>query len=249
MDLLAKTRELFAARVRGREPDLSLRISVRPLSPVEAIGPTADEDFPIRRGKEQVIEADFRGSRGQAFTDRPARWQGTLKDLLALDLEQVADRAVFVAGLNAVMRSWDQAGGTLHCRNEDPERCGPEIARIVRERFGETVRVGLIGLQPALLRALVERFGASSVTVSDLNPENIGQRRSGVSVLDGERDLAQLVEACDAGLATGSAIVNGTLDAIFGRFRSAGKPLVVYGNTIAGVAQLLGLERLCPYGR
>lgn len=51
------------------------------------------------------------------------------------------------------------------------------------------------------------------------------------------------------GLATGSAVVNGTLVEILDQFRNAGKPVLLFGNTISGVAELLGLDRLCPYGR
>jgi uncharacterized protein (DUF4213/DUF364 family) len=85
--------------------------------------------------------------------------------------------------------------------------------------------------------------------VVDLNPENIGETRSGVVVWDGEEDLSRLVAECDVGLATGSSVVNGTLDEILEHFQQAEKPLILFGNTISGVAALLGLERLCPFGR
>jgi hypothetical protein len=111
------------------------------------------------------------------------------------------------------------------------------------------VRVGLVGLQPAILKALVSRFGPHALRLVDLNPENIGETRSGVVVWDGESDLPRLVAECDLGLATGSSVVNGTLDGILGVFQQAGKPLILFGNTISGVASLLGLERLCPFGR
>ena len=248
MDLLEKARAALKERIQTRKTNRSLAVVVRPLSPGEAIGQRAGEEFPIQKGSERVIEASFQGFRGQAFTDQPASWKGTVAELLDLDLGQFPNRAVFVAGLNAVMRSWGEAAGTLHCRNEDPDRCGPEIARIVHERFG-SVRVGLIGLQPAILRALVARFGTSSVSLVDLNPDNIGQVRSGVTVWDGEQDLPRLVAGCDMGLATGSAVVNGTLVEILDPFRNAGKPVLLFGNTISGVAELLGLDRLCPYGR
>jgi uncharacterized protein (DUF4213/DUF364 family) len=121
------------------------------------------------------------------------------------------------------------------------------VARILHDRFGH-VRVGLVGLQPAILEALVSRLGTDNVRVVDLNPDNIGQKRSGVVVWDGEQDLARLVAECDVGLVTGSSVVNRTLDEILERFRHAQKPLVLFGNTISGVAALLGLERLCPFG-
>lgn len=248
MGLLEKARELLVRRIDERGVDRALPLAVRPLSPEEAIGSIADHSFPIRRGKERVIEAEFRGFRGQAFTDRPAPWHGTIEELLALDLTKVPARAVFTAGLNAVLVSLGEATGTVHCRDEDPTRCGPELARTLEERFGR-IRVGLVGLQPAILRALAARFGAGSVFCVDLNPENIGQVRSDVAIWDGERDLTRLAASCEVGLATGSSIVNETLDGILETFGRENKPLIVYGNTISGIAALLGLDRLCPYGR
>jgi hypothetical protein len=115
-------------------------------------------------------------------------------------------------------------------------------------RFGHK-KFGLVGLQPAILRALVAWFGPDSVSVVDLNPENIGSRKSGILVRDGETELPGLVEWCDVGLATGSSIVNGTIDEIKRRFEETGKPVVFYGNTISGAAALLRLERICPLGR
>jgi hypothetical protein len=173
---------------------------------------------------------------------------GTVGDLLSLDLAKVPNRAVFVAGLNAVLCALGVASGTVHCLNEDPTRCGPEVFRILYERFGP-VRVGLVGLQPSILGALVARFQADRVRVVDLNPENVGKVRSGVPVWDGETELSRLVAWCRVGLATGSSVVNGTLDDIKSRFEEAEKPLVFFGNTISGVATLLGLERICPLGR
>jgi uncharacterized protein (DUF4213/DUF364 family) len=67
--------------------------------------------------------------------------------------------------------------------------------------------------------------------------------------MDGEKDLAELVEWCEVGLATGSSVVNGTINEILERFEAAGKPVVFFGNTISGVAALLNLERICPFAR
>ena len=247
-DRLDQARALLRERLGRYQTNLELPIQVRPLDPDEAIGKDADPSFVIKKGKERIIEATFQGHKGQAFTDRPIGWSGNLADLLSLNLDEIPKRAVFVAGLNAVLSALEQLPGTVHCKDEDPSRCGPEIARVLYERFG-TVGVGLVGLQPSILKALVSQFGPNAVRVVDLNPENIGETRSGVVVWDGEKDLPRLMAECDVGLATGSSVVNRTLDGILERFRQAGKPLILFGNTISGVAALLGLERLCPFGR
>jgi len=248
LDSLEQARDALRLTAERHHTDLSLPLQVRPLEPDEAIGKDADPSFVIKKGKERVIEATFQGHRGQAFTDRPTSWSGTLGDLLSLNLDEISDRAVFVAGLNAVLSALERLPGTVHCKDEDPSRCGPEMARILYERFGP-VRVGLIGLQPAILKALVSRFGPERARVTDMNPDNIGEVRTGVVVWDGERDLPRLVSECDIGLATGSSVVNRTLDEIMACFEQAEKPLILFGNTISGVAALLGLERLCPFGR
>lgn len=246
MDLLSQAGENLAAicAERGTIPDGTL--AIRPLSPDDAVGEKADGEFIIKKGKEQVIEATFEGARGQAFTDTPSEWTGSLRELLDLDLSVVRNRALFVAGLNAVMCSILSAEGTIHCKDEDPTRCGPDIAGSLERRFGPA-SVGLIGLQPSILKGLAETFGPENVRVVDLNPDNIGATKSGVPVWDDDKDLQRLVDWCEVGLSTGSSVVNGTIDDIIARFERAGKPLVFFGNTISGVAALLCLDRLCPF--
>ena len=248
MDTLQAVRQRLVQLCDERGVDLAQRVVVQPMSPDDAIGPKASSQFAIKRGKERVIEADLGGMKGQAFTDEPSDWAGTLSEMLAMELAGSARRAVFAAGLNAVLRSVGAAEGTVHCRNEDPSRCGPRVAEEMEQRFGRR-QFGLIGLQPAILSAMVERFGADNVKAVDLNPDNIGTLKSGVLVWDGRRTLARLAFWCDVGLATGSSLVNGTIDEIRELFGDQEKPLVFFGNTISGAAALLGLERICPFGR
>ena len=66
---------------RERAVRLQRRITVRPLSPDEAIGTEAADDLVIRKGVERVIEAKLGSDRGQAFTDRPSEWSGSLEDI------------------------------------------------------------------------------------------------------------------------------------------------------------------------
>lgn len=248
MDILEKARQELDRICTERNLDRGEPVTVRALTPDEAIGANADENFVIRKGKERVIEALFGEARGQAFTDAPGNWEGTLADLLALDLGANGYRAVFTAGLNAVMRRLELADGTIHCKDEEPTKCGGQMPDLLHQRFG-TRKYGMIGLQPAILKEMVDAYGKVGMRVADLNPDNIGQVREDLLVMDGEKELAELVEWCDVGLATGSSVVNGTINEILERFQAAGKPVVFFGNTIAGVAALLKLERICPLGR
>jgi len=247
MGVLEEAKNEFVRTCNKAALDLDEPVRIRPLSSGDAIGDARD-DFVLKKGKEYVIEAVFETGRGQAFTGEPRRWDGSLREVLSLDLSDVSRRGVIVATMNAVLRYLGLATGTIHCRDEDPVNCGAQIADRLARRFG-CRRFGAVGLQPAILEALVERFSAEAVRVVDLNPENIGTTKYGVEVWNGQTELSRLVQWCEIGLATGSSIVNGTIDEIVGCFKDKGKALIFFGNTISGVAALLNLDRLCPFGR
>ncbi|MCK5230941.1 MAG: hypothetical protein KAR13_11780, partial [Desulfobulbaceae bacterium] len=46
-----------------------VQVKARPLSTKEAIGNPEDDDFPLQKGKERLMQAEFLGAKGQAFTD------------------------------------------------------------------------------------------------------------------------------------------------------------------------------------
>jgi hypothetical protein len=226
----------------------SVQVTVGPLSPAQAIGRPQRQDFALLEGREVMVEARFRGSFGQAFTDRPRGFEGSLDDVQRLPLDRSDNRAIFVATLNAVACHLGMVTGTRHCRDEDPEKCAAEIASHVFRDFGRA-RVGLVGFQPAMVAHLVERFGAGNVRCTDLNPANIGSRKGGIDIEDGRMDTGSLVAWSDVLLVTGSAIVNGTLDDIYEAAASGEKALLVFGVTGAAAAALLGLKRVCPFAR
>ena len=67
----------------GDEP---VQITCRSLTPEEAIGKTKRQDFPIITGDDVMIQAQFRDSFGQAFTDAPTAFEGTLSEVLDMDI-------------------------------------------------------------------------------------------------------------------------------------------------------------------
>ena len=232
-----------------REHDLgaeAIEITARPLSPDEAIGRTSRKDFPLVVGRERLIEAQLQAARGHAYTDMPADYRSSLGELLELDLSDNARRAFFVAAANAVCRHLFDDLRTVHCRNHDPERCGPWVAQELLRRFGR-VRVGVIGLNPAIVEAVSDTFGPDMVQVTDLDAAKVGTGLAGVRVCDARRETGALVGRSDIVLATGTTIANGTSDMITALAENHGKPLLLYGVTCASAAQLLGYERLCPY--
>ena len=245
--MLESTRPLLRERVvTAGLLEAEVTVRVKPLTPEEAIGRPERRDYPILIGKERVIEARVAGSRGQAFTDTPRDWSGRLADVVALPLDRNDRRAVYLATMNAVLGHLGRVEGTVHCHDEEPERCGAEIARTLRSRGGESVRVGLIGLNPAIAENLVAVFGPDKVLITDLNPDNVGRERFGVEIHDGSVRTGDLIAASDVVLVTGTTLVNDTFDAIWREIAARGKTGIVFGMTAAGVCALLDIERLCP---
>lgn len=244
MTVLEQCQDRMRALVARRHLDhAAVAVTARPLTPEEAIGAPTRRDYPILEGKERVIQATVLNARGQAFTDSPSDISCQLGEVLALPLDRTRNRAIFLATMNAVLCSLNMVEGVLHCKDEAPERCAAKIAKKARGQGARTV--GLIGLNPAIAEALAREFGPDAVCITDLNPRNIGQCRFGVAIWDGRTETHRLISACDLILVTGTALANGTFDAILQWTGTQAKPLVVFGITGAGVCQLRGMERWC----
>ena len=213
-------------------------IQVRGLTPEQAIGHTQRTDFPILTGKEVMLMAEFRGAKGQAFTDAPARFEGSLADILGLDLQTDPHSVgLFVATLNAVMKYLGRADNTVHCKDGGPECCARHMVEWVAQEYGKP-KIALVGFQPALIGALSQHF---PLKILDLNPENIGKVKDGCSVLSGEQDRQAVVDWADLVLCTGSTLCNGTIVDYLG----LDKEVVFFGTTLSGAAPILGLKRAC----
>ena len=58
-----------------------LEVRCRVLESAEAIGNPKDQDYPILRGREHMVEATFAGARGQAFADEFENLTGPVETL------------------------------------------------------------------------------------------------------------------------------------------------------------------------
>ena len=222
---------------RHRIDDQEVTITCKALTPEEAIGNPLHYDYPIQLGKERLIEADFMGKKGQAFSDSYFNYKGSVNDILSMELNTNAKRAIFVSSLNAILAGLDFMPEAIHCKDDDLMRCGDYFMRFVRTLSTEKVNALLIGLQPRLLEMLVEQ---KQVRVCDLNPDNIGTSKYGI-IIDGPERFIDNAKWADVIFATGSTIVNGTIDEIITSDRNT----FFYGVTIAGAASLLGLNHFC----
>ncbi len=221
---------------------------VKQLTPEETIGKPLRRDFPIVEGKERVVEAEFQGAKAHAFTDSPKEFIGKLKDVVTMPLATNGERAIFIATMNAVLKHLNIIETTLHCKDEEPEKCAREIASHIHNTL-KLKKVGLIGLNPAILEALSTTFGSENVKVTDLNRQNIGSVKYGVDIWDGNTMKEKLVQESDVVLLTGTTLVNNTFDGIWKVIQQHNKDYLIYGVTSAGICKLTGLHRICPYGR
>lgn len=213
-----------------------LSISCRNLSAEEAIGNPDDEDYPIIKGKERMMEAVFAGARGQAFSDEFGNREYRIQDLLELPMDSNRNRADFIAALNAIFRYLELCDHTIHCRDKEPPQCAAEALK----KIGSGRKVLLVGLQPRFLEFISRE---NEVRVVDLDAENIGQEKFGV-LIEPTENTAAAIEWCDLIFATGSTFVNGTV----GNFIDKGRPLLLYGVSSAAPARILGLETFCFCG-
>lgn len=210
-------------------------VRARVLTAEEAIGNPESDDFPLQKGKERLMQAEFLNALGQAFTDQYGDFEGILGDILDMSLENNFRRAVFVATGNAVLRYVNQVEGTVHCRDQGPKQCAVELVYYLKARYG-SVRVAQIGFQPRMVESLAPEF---PLRVLDLDPDNIGARKFGV-IIEGPENTEEAIEWAEFLLVTGTTLVNGTLGSFLGR-----KPILFYGTSIAGGAHLMHWNRFC----
>lgn len=215
-------------------------IHCRALSPEEAIGITKQKDFPIIFGKDIMVQAEYRDGKGQAFTDAPADFNGTLADVAEMDITNDPHaRGIFIASMNAVMNALGKCVGTVHCRTEGPELCAKEMLSYLRSNYPDVKRIGQVGYQPALLDML--SHSEYEVRVLDLNPANVGEERYGVLVEDGATVKDDVIEWADLILCTGSTLCNGTIV----DYLELDTEVLFFGITIAGAVDMLGVKRVC----
>ncbi|NYT03043.1 MAG: hypothetical protein GKC10_09860 [Methanosarcinales archaeon] len=233
--------ESAAARKDGDpRPWRERTVRTRPLSTGEAMGHPGREDFPLLRGPEVLIETVFEGFAGQAFSLQSGSFEGCLEEVICRPLQSDFDRAVLASTMNAVLCRLGLIGNTVHCRDDGPARCGRSLERWAADQTERPI--GLVGLQPALLEALIRAVGREALMVSDL--QCAGEERQGVRIRDGLYP-SEIFEQCPLVLITGSTLVNGTIDELLRLARGHDRRAVFYGTTIASAAHLMGWERWC----
>jgi len=213
-----------------------IQIRARALSTKEAIGNPEHQDFPIQKGKEKLMQASFMDAGGQAFTDMYGDYEGTLEQVLQMPMDNNHQRAVFVASLNAVLRHLRRIEGSIHCRDEEPVKCGKALIPYLKDRYSGA-RITQVGFQPRMVENLA---AAHLLRVLDMDPDNIGTQKFGVTIESAE-NTDDAVQWADLLLVTGTTLANGSITLLMDK-----KPIIFYGTTVAGAAHIMGWERFCP---
>jgi uncharacterized protein (DUF4213/DUF364 family) len=248
MSVLSETKKRFMKIINkyNIEKD-KINVEIMGLSPEEAIGKPGRNDFPLLIGNEVMIQADYSGSLGQAFTDHPGRFNGSILDILNLELDNNYHRALFISTVNAVLRHLNKAENTVHCRNQEPHKCSIEMVNWIKQN-SNAESVGIIGYQPAITEEFSKIFGSEKIRVTDLNPKLIDKYKNGIKIWDGNVDTKKLIKNSDLILVTGSSVINDSIDSIIKTLNEYNKEYYFFGNTIAGAAVLANLPRLCFCG-
>lgn len=224
--------ELLKAKNLLHQP---VRVRARALSTQEAIGNPESADFPLQKGKEKLMQAEFFNAKGQAFTDQYGNFDGLVEDILNMDVENNFRRAVFTATLNAVLCHLKQIEKTVHCRDNGPANCAVELIRHLKSNYGD-IKIAQIGFQPRMVESLARSF---PLRVLDLDSDNIGTQKFNIEI-EGPENSLDAIQWADLLLVTGTTLINGTIKKFL-----KGKPVLFYGTTIAGAAHLMNWDRFC----
>lgn len=213
--------------------DEEVRIQAKVLSPQEAIGNPEEYDFPLLKGKEKIVEANFRDCLGHAFTDMHGGFQGSLKEVFEMSSSNNYRRALQVATINALSRFLGKARNTVHCRDQEPKQCAIESVKKIKQEYPKVRKICFVGFQPALVDEFSKKY---EVKVLDLDKDNIGKELFGVKILDGSKDIKESLRWADLVLATGTTVVNGTIDSIL-EIRKK-EDVIFYGVTMTPYGDL-----------
>ncbi len=234
--LRIKTKEILEKYDFSNE---HIEIKTKTLTPEEAIGNPEHDDYPIIKGRERLLEAEFKNSKGVAFTDMFGNFDAKLGDIINMNLKNNFRRAIFISTLNAVLRELNLIEKTRHCKNEDLITCAKDVCAFITKNFGKP-KIFLCGLQPRLAEKLSSEF---EIRITDMDEGNLKKEINGVKV-EGIEKTNDCIAWCDMIFATGSTFVNDTAPQLI----KSGKPLALFGVTAAAPAYLLDLPRFCPIG-
>ena len=200
-----------------------------------------EEDPPSTAARpEYCVTAEICGVKGEAYTETPSDFEGTLKQALEIPPTEKGISAVTVAAINAAMSFLHLSPGVFP---EDPQQhvlYADGLCRYITEQYGKN-RIVLIGYDGYLVKRFMEE-GLEFWTL-DRDPDHVAQDRfDHVIVNSAKRNRESSFVWGNVLIVTGSTLCNGTIV----QYLNSGKELLFYGITCAGAATLLKLPWFSP---
>lgn len=184
---------------------------------------------------EYRVTAVFRDKKGEAYTETPADFSGTLEEILRIVPTDQGIDARFIAAVNAVMNYLGYADGTFPDDPAAHEEYADRLCGFITSGYGRS-KIVLVGYDGYIVKRFMDE-GLDFWTM-DRNPEHISRDRFHHVIVNSGRYNR---EACFAWgnilIVTGSTLCNGTIV----QYLNSGKELLFYGITFAGTAALLKL--------
>lgn len=184
---------------------------------------------------EYRVTAYFHDHKGEAYTECPRDFTGTLEQLLSLPMNDQGIDARFVAAVNAVLCFLTGSPGSFPDDPNAHKIYAERICSYVKEHYG-TSRIVLIGYDGYLVKQFMDE-GLDFWTL-DRDPNHITKNRfHHIVVNSGYYNRESSFAWGRIFLVTGSTLCNGTII----QYLNSGKELLFYGITCAGAASLLQL--------
>lgn len=200
----------------------------------------ADEPPSTVARPEYCVTAELLGVKGEAYTEEPSDFRGTLKEALAIPPTEKGISAITIAALNAAMSYLNLAVGTFPEEEEEKFRYADALCRYVKKEFG-TSNLILVGYDGYLVKRFMDE-GLDFWTM-DNDPANITQDLfHHVVVNNAKRNRESSFVWGKYFIVTGSTLCNGTIL----HYLNSNKELLFYGITCAGAATLLELPWFSP---
>lgn len=197
--------------------------------------PEGDVPSEVNR-PEYCTYAKFKGARGEAYSETPAEYYGTLGELLEFPLAGKGIDARVLAAINAVMKYLGLLDiaefpddSAIHRKYAD------QIYQEVTEKYGES-KIVLIGYDGYIVQRFMQK--PLDFWTLDRNPDNITKDRfDHVITNSGKPNREAALAWAKILIVTGSTLCNGTILP----YLECQNDVKFYGITFAGAAKLLDL--------
>lgn len=207
--------------------------------PEKTLRPEKDPPSTVAR-PEYCVTATICGVKGEAYTENPSDFSGTLQQALEIPPTEKGISAVTIAALNAAVNYLGLAPGTFSEGEDARFGYADALCCYVTEHFGKS-NIILVGYDGYLVKRFVDE-GLDFWTM-DRNPDHISQNRfHHVIVNNAKRNRDSSFVWGKYFIVTGSTLCNGTIL----HYLDCGKEVLFYGITCAGVATLLHLPWFSP---